>query len=277
MKVSSFFFSGLCLGLLALRARANDADVLNFALNLEYLEANFYNCAAYGEPIEKALWGTNGKEPMGCQKAMLTPTALAYAKAVAEDEIAHVRFLRKALGDNAVDQPQINIGAAFEAAANAALDTTLNPSFSAYGNDILFYHAAFIFEDVGVTAYKGAAPLIENSDTLGAAAGILAVEAYHGGAIRALLLEQSEQTVFPYGAQVKAIVKAIADLRASVSGGNNDAGLFKPDSMDYILAPANQDAVAYSRSTQQVLNIVYLNADGNAGGFYPEGMNGNIK
>ncbi|KAF5829292.1 ferritin-like domain-containing protein [Dunaliella salina] len=276
MKVLSFSSSCLAFCLLALGARANDADVLNSALNLEYLEANFYSCAAYGEPIEQALWGANGKEPMGCQQAMLTPTALAYAKAVAKDEIAHVSFLRQELGDNAVDQPQINIGAAFEAAANAALNTTLNPSFSAYGNDILFYHAAFIFEDVGVTAYKGAAPLLENVDTLEAAAGILAVEAYHGGAIRSLLLEQSEQTVFPFGAQVKAIVKAIADLRASVSGGNNDAGLFKPDSMDYILAPADQNAVVHTRSTQEVLNIIYLNADGSVGGFFPEGMNGNI-
>jgi len=40
---------------------------------------------------------------------------------------------------------------------------------------------------------QGAAPLLENKDTLETAAGILAVEAYHGGAIRALLLEQAEQ------------------------------------------------------------------------------------
>jgi hypothetical protein len=71
-----------------------------------------------------------------------------------QDEIDHVELLRTALGDDAVDQPAIDIGGAFAAAADAALNTTLDPSFTPYGNDILFYHGAFIFEDVGVTAYK---------------------------------------------------------------------------------------------------------------------------
>ena len=43
---------------------------------------------------------------------------------------------------------------AFAVAANAAFNATLSPAFDAYADDVLFYHAAFIFEDVGVTAYK---------------------------------------------------------------------------------------------------------------------------
>eukprot|EP00967_Tisochrysis_lutea_P131164 scaffold227728_cov39-Tisochrysis_lutea.AAC.1 len=70
------------------------------------------------------------------------------------DEIAHVRLLRRALGSDAVDQPEMDIGAAFEAAADAAVGSTLSPSFSPYANDISFFIGAFIFEDVGVTAYK---------------------------------------------------------------------------------------------------------------------------
>jgi hypothetical protein len=71
-----------------------------------------------------------------------------------QDELKHVILLRSALGSAAVDQPQIDIGAAFSVAANAAFNTTLSPSFTPYGDDVLFYHGAFIFEDVGVTAYK---------------------------------------------------------------------------------------------------------------------------
>lgn len=51
-----------------------------------------------------------------------------------------------------VAQPQIDIGAAFANAANAAFNTTLSPPFSPYGSDVLFFLGSYIFEDVGATA-----------------------------------------------------------------------------------------------------------------------------
>eukprot|EP00983_Pelagomonas_calceolata_P081741 1155675-Pelagomonas_calceolata.AAC.3 len=173
----------------------------------------------------------------------------------------------------------MDIGAAFEAAADAAVGSTLSPSFSPYANDISFFIGAFIFEDVGVTAYKGAAPLISSKDTLGVAAGILAVEAYHGGAIRAKLLQASKQlcvagdtgmlflstplpnlttlaalqTVFPYESQVTALVAAVSKLRATASGSDDDRGLFKKNGNTeaFVLAPGDENAVAFSRTPSQ--------------------------
>ncbi len=52
-------------------------------LAAEYLEANFYSCAAFGTPIDRALWGDGGMAPTGCVQAQLTPVGMAYAKAIA--------------------------------------------------------------------------------------------------------------------------------------------------------------------------------------------------
>ena len=57
--------------------------------------------------------------------------------------------------------------------------------------------------------------------------------------------------MFPYGAPVKAIVGAIAGLRASASGAADDLGLFNAQG-GYVVAPADANAIAFSRSTDQV-------------------------
>ena len=97
-----------------------DVDVLNFALNLEYLEAEFYLQAAFGRSLSAADSG-GGPAPIGGRKVTFaTPAIQAYAEEIALDEEAHVKFLRAALGAKAVARPQIDIGPAFAAAANAA-------------------------------------------------------------------------------------------------------------------------------------------------------------
>ena len=148
-----------------------DADILNFALNLECLEAQFYSCAVYGQPLSAELTG-NGPAPIGCQAANFTnDDVYNIAMGVANDEIAHVNYLRTALGNYSVQCPLVNIGSAFSDAANAVLNTTLSPPFSPYVNDLFFLHGALIFEDAGVTAYKGALASFQSKDIMTAAAG----------------------------------------------------------------------------------------------------------
>ena len=155
-----------------------DADILNFALNLECLESQFYSCAVYGQPLSAELTG-DGPAPIGCQSANFTnDDVYNIAMGVANDEIAHVKYLRTALGNSSVQCPLVNIGSAFSDAANAVLNTTLSPAFSPYVNDLFFLHGAFIFEDAGVTAYKGALASFQSKDIMTAAAGEYLSRAY---------------------------------------------------------------------------------------------------
>ena len=253
-----------------------DAAVLNFALNLEYLEAAFY-LAAVGRLNEvKAIGG--GAEirlPAGLDgnvgMQFKDSTIQAFARDIADDELSHVKFLHAALGKSAVARPVIDLGMAFDSAGQAASGGKIK-GFNPYANELFFLHGAFIFEDVGVTAYNGAATLVTNPAFLQAAAGILAVEAYHAGAIRTLLYQQRQVTAAA-GLYVGQVVGAISALRAKVGGGK-DMGL--SDNTGAIIAPADKNGVAYGRSTAEVLNIVYLGGKGK-GGFYPNGLNGAIK
>jgi hypothetical protein len=257
-----------------------DADILNFALNLEYLEAQFYLFAVNGAGLPDGLTtgtGTRGAVTGGRQVTFTDPIVREYANEIATDEQAHVAFLRTALGASAVAQPAIDIGSApngaFSTAARAAGLIGAGESFDPYANDENFLLGAFIFEDVGVTAYKGASPLISNKTFLEAAAGILAVEAYHAALVRT--------TLYRKGIQTPALVnatEAISNARDSLDGpSDKDQGIAPRDNASNI-APLDGNGLAFSRTAGEVLNIVYLTQLARTqGGFFPAGVNGNIR
>ena len=257
-------------------ARAQSADIdfeiLNFALNLEYLEAEFYLQAAFGRNLNDAdikgrefLGGVSG----GRKIAFKDPVVAAYANEIANDEETHVKTLRAALGSHAVARPPLNIGTSFTVAARAAGLIGPNQTFDAYADDTSFLLAAYIFEDVGVTAYSGAAPLITSKAYLAAAAGILAVEAYHAGLIRTVLFSKGffKQTAL------------ISNLRGTLDGvGVDDQGVGPDQSTkaggvhtDANIVPTDANGLAFARTPRQVLNIVYGAAGAKSGLFFPKG------
>lgn len=253
---------------------ASDADILNFALNLEYLEAEYYLRAVGNAGLGS---GDIGSSPgvvtvkAGTTAVPFSSAAIGnYANEIAEDEQNHVRFLRSALGSAAVDRPAIDLLNSFNGAAAAA---GIGATFDPFADDLSFLLGAFIFEDVGVTAYKGAARLLNNKDYLEAAAGILAVEAYHAGSIRTLLSSSAFSAGIPNA-------EKISNLRDSVDGPSDLDQAPVDGSTGSNLVPTDANGIAFSRNPSQVLSIVYLNAGltaATSGGFYPDGLNGKIK
>ncbi|MGI4857704.1 MAG: ferritin-like domain-containing protein [Janthinobacterium lividum] len=253
-----------------------DIEILNFALNLEYLEAQFYQYAVFGTGLAANLLtgtGTQGAVIGGTQVPFADPLVAQYAKEIAKDEQEHVAFLRSALGTAAVAQPAIDIGGtdpagAFSTAARAAGLVGAGVAFNPYASDANFLLGAFLFEDVGVTAYKGAAPLITNKTYLEAAAGILAAEAYHAGLIRTVL----------YTKGLAASANAISAARNSLdNNGADDQGISGATSDISNIVPLDANGLAYSRNYGNVLNIVYLTAASvTLGGFFPAGVNGTL-
>jgi len=219
-------------------AAVDDADILNFALNLEYLEAEFYAMATYGATLVQLGVITSAEESGPTTGGNKVPNFASspmatVATALRENEIDHVIYLRAALGSNAVKKPAINLNA-------------LGYGFSSVDN---WLKLARQFEDVGVSAYLGAAPLISSKTYLAAAGAILSTEAFHSGAIR-------------LGCIMNAVTSPAVD---SLDVPPTSTNVFDID----------KNALAIARTTSQVLNIVYAGGS-SSGGFYPDGMNGVI-
>lgn len=260
-----------------------NVDVLNFALNYEYLEAEFYLRAVTGQGLGAADIGTGaGAVTGGTQVAFVTPAIQQYAVELAGHEQLHVQFLRKtitAIGGTPVDRPAIDFTNAFNAAASAA---GIGAAFNPFDNENDFALGAFLFIDVGVTAYNGAAPLLVRdanyAAVLSGAGGIVAVEAYHGGLIRYLINSLGAATP-----SILANANLISTLRgkASSSVTGTTSGAAETSLSSSSLVPADStNSLAYTRNPSQVLHIVYLDPTAgivSSGGFYPNGLNGNIK
>ena len=220
-----------------LRQDATDADILTFALNLEYLEAEFYLYATTGRGLDRDDTdgkGRSGRTTGGSRVPFANAQLRRTAEEICADEVAHVRFLRTALGSAAVAKPAIKLDA-------------LKVGF---GSDAEFIAVARAFEDVGVSAYRGAARLIQNKDYLDAAAGILSTEAYHAGNIRAHAI---------YG-----------EYKSPKLDGKD-----QPPSDDNSI-PTDRNGIVVGRTPAEV-GLIVRGKSPSGGAFMPEGLNGKIR
>ena len=149
---------------------ASDVNILNFALTLEYLEADFYTRATQG----------------GALKGFLR----RFSQIVGEHERAHVAALQKTLGNKAVRKPKFDFKG-----------TTEDPQ--------LFGQTAATLEATGVAAYGGAAPMVQSPAVLKAAIAIHTVEARHTAWINHIIGQPPAPTAFYEPMSVSQVLAAV--------------------------------------------------------------------
>ncbi len=229
---------------------STELAVLNFALNLEYLEAEFYTYGQYGYGIEQLGIKTSGVAAGGNPASGGTTTGgkkVTFANSlifsqpitaeIGSDERAHVVLLQSFLGSQAIAKPNLN----------------LNALGIGFGSENEFLALARIFEDIGVTAYAGAAYLLTTPLVIQTAARILAVEALHVGSIHTQIARLN----------IASPVLDGADLVPPPTGAQNQ----------YL--PINiSNGLPALRSVGQVLNLAYGGAGLTQGAFFPTGING---
>ncbi|MBN8815851.1 MAG: ferritin-like domain-containing protein [Sphingomonas sp.] len=260
----------------------SDIDAVNLVLNFEYLFAQYYSYAVYGTGLPGTLTASGagaagGTVTGGRAVAFADPLVAQYAREIAFEKAAHVNYLRTQLGTAAVAMPNINIDGsatgAFATAAQAAGVVGAGAAFDPYASDENFLLGAFIFEDVAVTGYKGATPIVINATLLAGLTGMLAATAYHAGLVRTVLYAKGAAN-----ANLRTLAGKFSDWRDTLDGSGDDDQGITGDATTSNIVPADANGIAYSRTTGALLNIAYqTKAAATAGGFFPNGANGNVK
>ncbi|KAL8153613.1 hypothetical protein V2J09_011373 [Rumex salicifolius] len=265
---------------------AGDVDLLEFPLNLEYLEAEFFSWGALGyglDVIEPGL-AQGGPPPTGASIAKLDPFTRDVIMQFAYQEVGHLKAIKNAV--KGFPRPRLDLRAAqFANVMNQAIGRTLQPPFNPYANSINYLIASYLIPYVGLTGYVGANPMLQDSASKRVlVAGLLAVESGQDAVIRTILYERAKETVKPYGITVAEFTNKISILRNNLGKmGVKDEGLVVPYTFGAemkvtgnVLA-GNNYSIGYDRTPQEVLRVVYGTGNESVpGGFYPDGALGNI-
>jgi rubrerythrin len=154
-------------------ATANDLEILNYALTLEYLEADFYT--------------------QGLEGGALSGRALDLVTPIRDHEQEHVKVLTatvKSLGGKPAAKPEFTY-----------------PS-GTFDDREKFLTTASVFEELGVTAYHGQVARVDDGDILAAAASIAGVESRHAAVVADLLGGNPFPSSFEKNANMKTVLKA---------------------------------------------------------------------
>lgn len=232
----------------------SDLSLLTLGLNLEYLEATFYLFATTGAGLPASQKGGQPGTVSGGRNATLTnPSVSALARELAIEERQHVDVLRNtivSMGMVPVSLPSIDFDAGFNYIMRQAGIVGPNATFDAFANDLNFLLACYVFEDLLVTLYRGAIPLIASKPTLDLVGGLAAAEGYHAGIVRTLLFAMGES-----GTNAISYVRSVLDGSAGTPAQGNDHGIGTLRAPS--LVNADSFGIVEGRSTRQIVDITY--------------------
>ncbi|XP_008779568.1 desiccation-related protein PCC13-62 [Phoenix dactylifera] len=263
----------------------SDVDLLEFPLNLEYLEAEFFLFGSLGHGLDQAAPNLTmgGPPPLGAKKAALDPLIRDIVAQFAYQEVGHLRAIQSTV--KGFPRPLLDLSSStFAKTMNEALQRNLEPPFDPYANGINYLLASYVIPYVGLTGYVGANSKLMSARSKRLVAGLLAVESAQDAVIRSLLYERAWMKVEPYGITVAEFTGRISELRNKLGGsGVKDEGIVVPPAMGAegkipgnVIA-GNEYSVGYERTPKEILRIVYGNGDAHTpGGFFPKGAQGHI-
>ncbi|XP_054820735.1 ferritin-like catalase Nec2 [Prosopis cineraria] len=263
----------------------NDKDLIECALNLEYLGAEFFlfGSMGYGLDTVSPNLAQGGPSPVGGQMARLDPLTKDIICQFGLQEVGYLRAIKSTV--KGFPRPLLNVSReVFGTIMDRAFGRPMVPPFDRYANSINFLLASYLIPYVGLTGYVRANPMLQSTTSKQLVAGLLGVESGQDAVIRALLYEKKSGLVVPYGMSVAEFTDRISKLRDNLgNAGLKDEGLVVPieqgseGKVTGNILSANNNSLSYGRTPQEILRISYGGGNESVpGGFYPNGADGRI-
>ncbi|KAL5998779.1 hypothetical protein ACLOJK_009727 [Asimina triloba] len=254
----------------------SDVDLLEFPLNLEYLEAKLFLWATRGYGLDKVAPNLTmgGPPPIGARRANLDGQT---------SDIINMFATQEGTPEAGSWIPKAIVGSEPNCIAgmmNMAFEERLEPPFDPYANSTNFLHASYLIPYVALTGNVGMTPHLKGLLSRSLAAGLLGSVSAQDAVIREMMYEQASREVEPYGMTVAEFTNRISELRNRLGGaGMKDKGIALPGSRKRRPGSllAGDRSISFDRSAREILRIMYgKESEHVPGGFFPQGANGRI-
>ncbi|ONK58689.1 uncharacterized protein A4U43_C09F15660 [Asparagus officinalis] len=258
-----------------------DVDLLEFPLNLEYLEAEFFLWGALGYGLDKEAPALTmgGPPPVGAKKANLCPFVRDIITQFAYQEVGHIRAIQKTV--KGFPRPFLDLTASnFDKIIENAMGRKLEPPFDPYANSLNYLIASYIIPYVGLTGYVGANPNLISPQSKRLVAGLLGVESAQDAVIRNLLYIKAtpRRTLQHHGGRAHR-PRLRPPQQARCGSCVKDEGIEEgaEGKIAGNVIAGDENSLAFDRTPEEILKVVYGGGSASApGGFFPKGAGGRI-